>query len=110
MSPAAAGRRSRGLVLRRRTVVSRGPAAVGPRPTFILLIPTEHRPMSWLSPRAVRRRRPPSRRARPALLELESRVNPTNVLTYHNDVASNGVNNTETVLTRANVNPATFGK
>jgi fibronectin type 3 domain-containing protein len=64
--------------------------------------------MSWLSSRAVRRHS--SRRARPALLELEKRVNPTNVLQYHMDSLSTGVNNTETVLTRSNVNYTTFGK
>jgi hypothetical protein len=31
-------------------------------------------------------------------------------LTYHNDLASSGVNSTETVLTPSNVNPSTFGK
>ena len=74
--------------------------------------------MSWLSPRAVRRRRTSNRTrqphtapsARPALIELESRINPTSVLQYHMDSLSDGVNNTETVLTRSNVNVSTFGK
>src|SRR5262249_44162758 len=35
---------------------------------------------------------------------------PANVLTYHNDVASTGLNAAETLLTRTNVNPTTFGK
>jgi hypothetical protein len=72
--------------------------------------------MSWLSPRAVRRhRRARTRRvnaplARPCLTELETRVNPANVLQYHVDALSNGVNSSETTLTRANVNSNTFGK
>src|SRR5882672_5450902 len=32
------------------------------------------------------------------------------ILSYHNDLASTGVNANETVLTRANVNSSTFGK
>src|SRR6266478_555195 len=66
--------------------------------------------MSWLSSRAVRRRPYSPRRARPALLELEPRVNPTNVLQYHMDALSTGLNNTETTLTRTNVNYTTFGR
>jgi fibronectin type 3 domain-containing protein len=51
------------------------------------------------------------RRGRLTLLELEPRDVPaTDVLTYHNDLASTGVNLTETALTRTNVNPSTFGK
>src|SRR4051794_390284 len=50
------------------------------------------------------------RRGRPALLELERRITPANVLTYHNDVGSNGVNAGETTLNRFNVNATTFGK
>ncbi|HEX4591092.1 MAG TPA: hypothetical protein VH120_14235, partial [Gemmataceae bacterium] len=64
--------------------------------------------MSWLSPRAVRRHRPAKPLA--ALLELESRVNPANVLQYHMDPLSTGLNNAETVLTRSNVNASQFGK
>ena len=41
---------------------------------------------------------------------MEPRVNPTNVLQYHMDALSTGVNNTETTLTRANVNSTLFGK
>jgi fibronectin type 3 domain-containing protein len=72
--------------------------------------------MSWLSPRAVRRhrrlhaRRPFVSPVRPTLVELESRINPANVLQYHMDALSTGLNNTETVLTRQNVNFSTFGK
>jgi len=76
---------------------------------LLVLNPTEHLSMSWLSSRAVRRRNSP-RHARPALLELEPRVNPTNVLQYHMDALSNGLNNTETTLTRNNVNSTLFGK
>src|SRR5262249_33679684 len=69
--------------------------------------------MSWLSPRAVRRR--PAKlqtalRPRLATLELESRINPTNILQYHVDVGSTGVSNTETILTPSNVNANQFGK
>src|SRR5437763_4529126 len=70
-------------------------------------------PMSWNPFKGLARR--PGRRPSPArgllsLLELESRVVPANVTTYHNDVASTGVNASETVLTRTNVNPTSFGK
>jgi hypothetical protein len=58
--------------------------------------------MSWLSPRAVRQRRtrrePVPRRL--GLTRLESRVTPANILQYHGDLLSNGVNNAETTLTR----------
>jgi fibronectin type 3 domain-containing protein len=65
--------------------------------------------MSWLSPRAVRRHRRPSRGFRPNLTHLEARVNPVNITVYHNDQYSTGVNNNETVLTRSNVNVNSFG-
>ncbi|HEV2946003.1 MAG TPA: VCBS repeat-containing protein [Gemmataceae bacterium] len=46
-----------------------------------------------------------------ALEPLEARFAPsTNVLNYHNDNASTGVNATETMLTPADVNLSTFGK
>src|SRR5438477_11957605 len=49
---------------------------------------------------------------RPMMLErLEARWCPAvNVLTYHNDIASTGLNNNETLLTPANVNVSSFGK
>src|SRR6516165_7380608 len=57
-------------------------------------------------------RRPLSRRTyRPHLETLEDRVVPsTDVLTYHNDLARDGGNLTETILTPANVNSTNFGK
>jgi hypothetical protein len=52
-----------------------------------------------------------ARKAPPALEGLESRLLPSaNVVTYHNDLASTGQNLHETLLTRANVNPVSFGK
>src|ERR1700674_3387436 len=49
---------------------------------------------------------------RPTMLEqLEARWCPAvNVLTYHNDIASTGLNNNETLLTPTNVNVSSFGK
>ena len=69
--------------------------------------------MAWNPFKAPTRR--PGRRPSPgrgllSLLELESRVVPANVTTYHNDVGSTGVNASETVLTRTNVNASSFGK
>ena len=68
-------------------------------------------------------RRSPARPKRPFSLSRRRRWSPqtvealerrellsANVLGYHNDLASTGVNNQETVLTPANVNAATFGK
>ncbi|HEY2787417.1 MAG TPA: fibronectin type III domain-containing protein, partial [Fimbriiglobus sp.] len=55
-------------------------------------------------------RRTRTSRARLGCEELDDRINPTNVLTYHNDPTSNGVNAAETALTRANVNSSQFGK
>src|SRR3989440_9735702 len=51
------------------------------------------------------------RRVRLGVEELESRLSPSvNVLSYHNDNASTGVNPNETILTPANVNASGFGK
>src|SRR6516162_4583046 len=49
---------------------------------------------------------------RPALEHLESRITPTNVdvLSWHNDLLLSGLNNQETILTPANVNPTNFGR
>ncbi len=44
------------------------------------------------------------------LEQLERRIVPTNVLTYHNDIGSNGLNASETVLTPTNVVVNSFGK
>jgi hypothetical protein len=55
--------------------------------------------------------RTPERRSRPHLEELEPRLAPTvNVLTYHNDLGSTGLNAGETQLTPANVHTGSFGK
>lgn len=42
--------------------------------------------------------------------KLEARELLSSVLEYHNNIASTGVNLEETILTRENVNPTTFGK
>ncbi len=56
-------------------------------------------------------RRRPIANARPALEPLEGRTTPSvNVLTYHYDIASTGVNAAETQLNPANVAVASFGK
>src|SRR5438874_5175372 len=69
--------------------------------------------MTWNPFRSQPPRRPRRtyavRRGRLSVLELEPRETPANVLTYHNDLASTGVNANETVLTRSNVNANTFG-
>jgi hypothetical protein len=58
---------------------------------------------------SVRRRLQQKRR--PVLEVLESRYAPSvSVLTYHNDVASTGLNAAEQALTTSNVNAASFGK
>ena len=44
------------------------------------------------------------------LESLEERLVLSSVTTYHNDIASSGQNLSEVLLTRANVNPTTFGK
>ena len=56
------------------------------------------------------RRRKRLDRPRLQLEPLEPRSLLASVLTYHNNLASTGVNAEETVLTRANVNSTTFGK
>ncbi|MBI3410581.1 MAG: fibronectin type III domain-containing protein [Planctomycetes bacterium] len=56
-------------------------------------------------------RRSPIRRAHLRVDELESRLAPSaNVLTFHNDIASTGLNAAETQLTPANVKVNSFGK
>ncbi|HZL35467.1 MAG TPA: PA14 domain-containing protein [Tepidisphaeraceae bacterium] len=50
------------------------------------------------------------RAGRAAVESLESRVLLTAVLSYHNDLASTGVNSTETLLTPASVNVSQFQK
>jgi fibronectin type 3 domain-containing protein len=61
------------------------------------------------SPRAVRRK-PLRCTYRPLLEDLEGRLLPANVLSYHNDAFNTGQNLSETALTPANVNAASFGK
>jgi fibronectin type 3 domain-containing protein len=56
-------------------------------------------------------RRQPIRRSSLGVEALEDRVVPsTNVLQYHMDNSSTGVNNQETILTPSNVNSSSFGK
>jgi fibronectin type 3 domain-containing protein len=56
-------------------------------------------------------RRQPSRKELLNVERLESRiVLSVNVLTFHNDIASTGLNNAETSLTAANVKVGSFGK
>jgi Legume lectin domain/Fibronectin type III domain len=56
-------------------------------------------------------RRQPIRKARLRLEQLESRLAPSvNVLTFHNDIASTGLNANETQLTTSNVKVGSFDK
>jgi hypothetical protein len=56
-------------------------------------------------------RRQPNRQQRPAVEELEARWLPSvNVVTYHNDIASTGLNANETQLNPTNVKVGSFGK
>ncbi len=71
--------------------------------------------MNWDVARFIRkllpRTHPRLRKALPVLEALETRLAPTvNILTYHDDTSSSGVNANETQLTPANVNTNTFGK
>jgi fibronectin type 3 domain-containing protein len=72
--------------------------------------------MRWFPSALFRRARRPSRRRpfcknhRPVLEQLECRLVPSNLLTYHNDNQSTGQNLAETILTPANVNSSSFGK
>src|SRR4029077_6510038 len=72
--------------------------------------------MNWRTLRLFQRLQHPVRprrlgdRCSPALELLETRLLPTNLLTYHNDNFDSGQNLAETALTPANVNSAGFGK
>jgi PQQ enzyme repeat len=71
--------------------------------------------MPWNLFRSARKlvgRRPAPNALRPRLEALESRLAPsaTNVVHYHDDLASTGENLIETTLTTANVNSVEFGK
>jgi hypothetical protein len=67
------------------------------------------KPFRFSLPRRLLRR--PIRRVHLALEALESRLAPSaNVLTFHNDIASTGLNPNENQLTPANVKVGSFGK
>jgi fibronectin type 3 domain-containing protein len=71
--------------------------------------------MPWNPWKMLSRRKParrvPLNRARLALEELETRLVPSvNVLTFHDDIASTGLNANENQLTPANVKLGSFGK
>src|SRR5262249_11165626 len=73
----------------------------------------ESAPLSypWSGSGDDRANRRPLRRLTLAIEELESRTVPSvNVLTFHNDIASTGLNAQETQLTPANVRVNSFGK
>src|SRR2546421_1054773 len=66
------------------------------------------RPFKFARTTHVRR---PIRRSRLKLEQLESRLAPSvNVLTFHNDIASTGLNANETSLTPSNVQVGSFAK
>src|SRR3977135_2930486 len=70
--------------------------------------------MTWNPLRFSHSQRPsrrPIRRVHLALEALDSRLPPSaNVLTFHNDIASTGLNPNENQLTPANVRVGSFGK
>src|SRR5262249_28800613 len=80
-----------------------------------ILLFEEEPPMNWSLLQRISRtknpRRRPITRSRLRLEYLESRLAPSvNVLTFHNDITSSGLNAAETQLTPANVQVNSFGK
>src|SRR5262245_44867223 len=80
----------------------------------LLLTLRRHLVMTWKPFKFIRTapRRRPIHRSSLNLESLESRLTPApvNVLTFHNDIASTGLNSNEAILAPTNVQVGSFGK